>query len=159
MVADTLFYAIPEAIDGRREYILHHVLGLLIFVAVPYVTPDISIFCGRMIIMEMTSIFFTTAYLIRNAGYETSIFVSVFEISFAISFFFVRVLNGFDMAYHVARIMIFENVYDDSKATYGKCLVLLFIPILAMQVYWFVIIVQKSTQRMMKRASPDHKED
>jgi hypothetical protein len=147
LLSDTLLYAVPEALRGNREYLYHHTLGLCLFLAVPYLTPDIAPYCGRVLIMESTSIFFTTAYLLRNGGYGNSFLVPLLEASFAIDFFLVRVLNGFDLFYHIIHDVAFVKHEDPIKGLLGKGLAILFVPILAMQVYWMVIIVKKSMSR------------
>jgi hypothetical protein len=147
LLADTVLYAIPEALRGNREYLYHHSLGLCLFLAVPYLTPDISPYCGRILIMESTSIFFTTAYLLRNGGYANSFLVPLLEALFAIDFFLVRVLNGFDLFYHILHDIALADNEDPMKSLLGKGLAILFVPILAMQVYWMGIIVKKSVSR------------
>lgn len=147
LLADTILYAVPEALRGNREYLYHHILGLGLFLAVPYLTPDIAPYCGRILIMESTSIFFTTAYLLRNGGYVNSFLVPLLEVSFAIDFFLVRVVNGFDLFYHILYDIALVENQEPMKSLLGKGLAILFVPILAMQVYWMGIIVKKSLSR------------
>lgn len=156
LLADTLLYAVPEALRGNREYFYHHTLGMGLFLAVPYITPDLAEYCGRILIMESTSIFFTTAYLLRNGGYENSIFVPIFEILFAIDFFLVRVVNGFDLYYHILHDLTFAEHENPNKALLGKGLGVLFLPILAMQVYWMIVILKKSFTRFDKKNKKDN---
>jgi hypothetical protein len=151
MVADTLFYAIPEAYrNGKYEYLLHHVLGLVLFWVVPLVTSDVSHFCGRILIMESTSIFFTLAYMLRNTGHSNSIFVSIFEIAFAVDFFLVRILNFFDIMYNVVMTLIIQDGdVDAEKRTTGWIIFTVFVPIVLLQMYWFAIISKKSFERFV----------
>ena len=155
LLSDTLLYAIPEAYRGNKEYLYHHLLGLCLFFAVPYLTSDLSIFCGRILIMESTSIFFTLAYLLRNSGLSNVFFlIQSLEILFAIDFFLVRVINGFDLYRHIIYdLLLFNhqrNEENQSKLWLGRALSILFIPILAMQVYWMIIIIKKSFTRFEK---------
>ena len=101
--------------------------------------------------MESTSIFFTTAYLLRNGGYANSFLVPLLEVSFAIDFFLVRVVNGFDLFYHILYDIALVENQDPMKSLLGKGLAILFVPILAMQVYWMGIIVKKSLSRFDDR--------
>jgi hypothetical protein len=151
LFSDTVLYALPEALyRGNREYLYHHCLGLCLFLAVPYLSPDISPYCGRILIMESTSIFFTSAYLLRNYGYSHSPLVPLLEFLFALDFFFVRVVNGFDLYFHILRDLTFVEHENPMKTTLGIGLGILFLPILAMQIYWMVIIVKKSITRYDK---------
>lgn len=156
LLSDTLLYALPEALNGNREYLYHHTLGLCLFILVPYLTPDISVYCGRILIMESTSIFFTLAYLLRNGGYSNSPLVKIFEILFAIDFFFVRVVNGFDLYRYIIRDLVLVQHDSQAKVWLGRSLAVLFIPILAMQVYWMIIIVKKSFTRFDKNNKIDN---
>lgn len=109
--------------------------------------------------MESTSIFFTLAYLLRNGGYSSSPLVQILEISFAVDFFFVRVLNGFDLYRYILRDMIFVEHENETKMWLGRGLAILFIPILAMQVYWMIIIVKKSFTRFSPQKNTEEAND
>jgi hypothetical protein len=148
LFSDTLLYALPEALYRKnREYLYHHSLGLCLFLAVPYLSPDLSPYCGRILIMESTSIFFTTAYLLRNYGFSSSPLVPLLEFCFALDFFLVRVVNGFDLYVHILSDLTFVKHENPAKAALGYGLAILFVPILAMQVYWMIVIIKKSVTR------------
>lgn len=153
IVSDTLFYALPEAYNkGKYEYLIHHILGMMLFWVVPLVTSDVAIFCGRVLIMESTSILFTVAYVLRNTGHANSIFVSIFEIAFAVDFFIVRIVNFFDIMYNIVKTLIIQDgPVDSEKRLTGWILFGVFVPIVLLQVYWFVIIARKSVERFMSK--------
>lgn len=156
LAADTLMYAVPEALAGRYEYLVHHVLGMGLFYVVPLLSSDVAMYCSRVLIMESTSIFFTLAYVLRNTGRANSIFVPIFEIAFAVAFFLVRVLNMVHMMYSVIVILILQNgthtqEIDTVKKTTGQLIILLFVPILILQLYWFGIIASKFVERYVPK--------
>jgi TLC domain len=139
LIADMMFFAIPEALVGKFEYILHHVLTLFLVISSLFAPGSILRFIPHLLISDTTNIFFNSAWLIRLLGGKGSILLSSLEISFALSFFFIRVINMPSMFW------VLGSQYEGlGIAKY--CLA----PIAAMQWYWFYKIVRIIIIRFVK---------
>ena len=88
-------------------------------------------FQTHMILLETTSIFFCFAWFARNFGYEGSFFVTAMEICFAAAFFLLRILHLSGVIWALRDVLM-----DKYPALF-----LIFIPLLGLQVYWFIKIV------------------
>lgn len=93
LVADGLFYAIPEALRGKFDMLAHHILVLVLVLSSMYGPGSILRFIPHLLISDTTNIFFNIAWLLRLVGWKGSTVVTVCEILFAVSFLFVRVVN------------------------------------------------------------------
>jgi hypothetical protein len=159
LVADFFLFAIPEALKGKYEFFVHHLLALGVVCIVPYITVEVAPLCSRVMIMEMTSIFFAMAYILRSVGYAKSFVVLLLEGLFASSFFFVRVVSMTRLVLDVYDGLIVNNKTDESQRTLGKCIVALFLPVALLQIYWFVLIVKKTVSRFVLNKSDDVSDD
>lgn len=131
---DTVFLAVQEAYDGKPAFLIHHMLSFLLLFSVL----NAPLFCSRYIphflLTESSSIFFATAWFLRAGGLErkTSHTLFVFEVLFAITFFFTRVVN-------LLLVMIGLCSLPQSWNLSVLCMVV--VPIYGLQLYWFTKIV------------------
>jgi len=93
IVADTLCFAIHQAVRGVPEYIIHHVLTLWMIFSLLCAPGQLSRFFPHMLICDTTNIFFNTAWLMRLAGYRGHPLVTACELLFALSFLLLRAVN------------------------------------------------------------------
>ena len=98
-IADSLFYAIPEAWYNKKyEFLFHHFLGIWINAAVAarhhQITPDLCFFSTSLIIAEVSSIFFITGSFLRCIpSYSKSKWIDYLNYLFAVTFFLTRNVN------------------------------------------------------------------
>ena len=141
LIGDTIAYAIPEAKEGRYEFLIHHALGLwLVPAAINSRHPELLIFCPHFLITELSSIFFSIGWILRSTSYKTSPITDILEILFVISFTVLRVFNFPIRVYY-----IWEYTMEIGYARY------VLIPVIAMQFYWFTKIIKQIMDKMMPK--------
>jgi len=144
-IADTVAFAVPRSIEGSHEYLFHHILGLGLIFSVVHIEDGVVVkLCPHMFICELSSCFFTFAYLCRLCGYRGSSLVFALEILFAISFFFTR---------NVHLTAMLWSVKNEMMARYKAAGVILIL-ILILQFYWLFKIVKSL---LKKKSSVDEK--
>ena len=131
LMTDTIFFAIPEARLGKFEYIIHHALTLFLVTSSLFGPGSILRFIPHLLISDTTNIFFNTAWLIRLFHGERSIILTFLEISFAVSFFFIRGINMSSMFWALG-----SQATGLGLARYALA------PIAFMQWFWFYKIVR-----------------
>lgn len=93
VVGDTFCFAIPQAMRGNLEFIIHHVLTVWMVVALVGGEANFARYFAHLLICDTTNVFFCTAWLLRLAGFRDHWIVQALEVLFAISFFFLRGIN------------------------------------------------------------------
>mmetsp|Transcript_58389 Transcript_58389/g.114844 ORF Transcript_58389/g.114844 Transcript_58389/m.114844 type:complete len:285 (+) Transcript_58389:69-923(+) len=93
IVADTFFYAIPLIRRGNVEYIIHHALAFWMTYALLSSSGHLIRYFPHIIICDTTNGFFNLAWILRLSGFRDTVLVSFLEISFAVLFFFLRIIN------------------------------------------------------------------
>lgn len=93
ILADTIYFAIPIAIRGNFEYIIHHVLVVWMIYVLFTGSGHFFRYFAHIIICDTTNAVFNTAWFLRLTGHKDSSVVAVLEILFAVLFFFLRVIN------------------------------------------------------------------
>lgn len=131
LITDTMFFALPEAFVGKFEYITHHILTLILVISSLFGPGSTLRFIPHLLISDTTNIFFNTAWLIRAMGGQGFFFLNFLEISFAVSFFFVRVINMSAMFWALGK-----------QATGLGLARYVLAPIALMQWFWFYKIVR-----------------
>lgn len=145
ILADTINFAIPQAVRGNLEYIIHHILALWMIYALLYGSGHFIRYFPHLIICDTTNGVFNIAWVMRLAGYKDHPLVFVLELSFALLFFFLRVIN----LSVVFGIMFFHP--EGAAFGVGRYA---FPLISSMQFYWAFKIIQA----MFKKLAPN-KED
>ena len=131
LVGDTAAYAIPEALEGRVEFLVHHALGLwLVPAAINSKHPELLIFCPHFLITELSSIFFSIGWILRSTSYKDSVLTTYMEVLFVISFILLRVFN-----FPIRVFLLWDLTVEIGYARY------VLIPVIAMQFYWCSKIV------------------
>lgn len=141
LIGDTLCFALPEAINLRFEYLVHHVLILWLVLTAAFGPGPLCRFIPHLLICDTTNILFNSAWLMRRLGMRDSFFVLILEILFAVAFFFTRVVN---------LPLVFLSV---SMKPFGAALGWArysFAPISLLQWYWFYRIVAVVFKRLRK---------
>jgi hypothetical protein len=135
-LADSIFYAIPEAYYNKKfEFLFHHVLGIWINVAstgLPSDMHSLRLFASSLIITEISSIFFITGWFIRCSPYSKTALVDYFNIMFAVSFFFTRNVN---LTIHT--VIVWRDF--DIIGTWFKWGAM--VPVLLLQFFWLYKIL------------------
>jgi TLC domain len=93
LVTDTMFFAVPEALAGKFEYIIHHFLTLFLVTSSLFAPGSILRFIPHLLISDTTNIFFNTAWLLRLFGGKRTFALIFLEVSFAVSFLLIRAIN------------------------------------------------------------------
>jgi hypothetical protein len=132
LMGDTLCYALPEMFQLRFEFFVHHVLTLYLILTSMTGPGYFCRYIPHLIICDTTNIFFNIAWVLRRCGYKNSGIVSALEIIFAITFFFVRVVN---LPLVFVQAMLHPSVVEWGLARFTL------LPIILMQWYWFAKIV------------------
>lgn len=132
LISDTVFYAIPELLQtGKSEYLLHHVVTLLVLVGLLSCPVEIMRYAPHFFIAETSAVFFALAWHLRAIGFKNVILVKSLESLFALSFFVTRVVN---LPLATAALL----KYHSHKLTWTKYLIIL---IVCLQFYWFYKIL------------------
>jgi hypothetical protein len=150
LLSDTLCYAIPEALGGRLEYIVHHVMTVWLVVTTMYSSGHISRFIPHLLMSDTTNVFFNSAWLLRAAGYKDSFVVSVLEVAFAVAFLLCRVINMPFAFYAVA-----TSTFGQSLGIARLC----FVPIAGLQWFWFAKVVMGMRSRLTQAPEQDSKQE
>ena len=77
LITDTIFYALPEVMRGKFDYITHHVLVLSLVMSSLYGPGSLLRYIPLLLISDTTNIFFNLAWLLRLVGMRGSFVVSV----------------------------------------------------------------------------------
>jgi TLC domain len=140
LITDTIFYAIPELLKGKLEYMIHHILVLFLVISSLYGPGSLLRFIPHLLLSDTTNIFFNTAWLLRlSESTKESFLVKFCELLFAVAFLLVRVINMPCMFYALST--------QRDAAGLGPARYVL-APIAAMQWYWFYKILSTIGQRM-----------
>jgi hypothetical protein len=147
IVADTLCYALPESLfHNHHEYIIHHILAMLLFVPFLYGPGALVRFYPHLIICETTNLLFNIAWLLRLTGHRDSLAVTICEIAFAVMFFLVRFVN---------LSFSFLKIFFSNEGLEMGIYRFLLPPISALQWYWMGKIVQALYKKFGEKA-PKH---
>ena len=142
LVADTLFYAFPEALKGKFEYIIHHVLTLFLVLSTIVGPGSITRFIPHLLICDTTNIFFNSAWILRLTQFKSSALVTTLELLFAFSFLVTRVINMSSAFYGLGS---HRDIAGLGLAKYTLA------PIALMQWYWFYKIARTIFVRLGKQ--------
>lgn len=181
VVNDTFFWVIPDYLEnGTITYLLHHGIAFAILFIVPFLDENMAVYCSRTSVMELSSIFFTSAWLLRNLrdkskdGQGTSKkgaegnngdastkfilwMVTVNEYLFSTAFFLTRVVNLFFILFDwVSSLYASYMEGRDFDLVVGGC-VLFFFLAWCMQLFWFSKIVSSLAGRAAGRKGGKHK--
>lgn len=141
LVADTVFFAIPEAFTGKFEYIIHHVLTLSLVVSSLFAPGPIMRFIPHLLISDTTNLLFNTAWLVRLFGEKKSFILQFLEVSFLLSFFLLRAVN--------MPCMFWALGAQADGLGYAKYVL---VPIALMQWYWFHKILRITVAKIFDKA-------
>lgn len=130
---DGIAYYIPEAIQGRPVYLFHHVLSIAIVSTTRNFTGVALQSLPQLLSIELSTAFFNIAWLCRClSGGHVPEYVSTFlELSFAITFFILRIVNGTLMI-----VLIRDEVWAASQIFFGA-----YVMLLCLQYFWFYKIL------------------
>ena len=77
LITDTIFYALPEVMRGKFDYITHHVLVLSLVISSLFGPGSLLRYIPLLLISDSTNIFFNLAWLLRLVGMRGSFVVLV----------------------------------------------------------------------------------
>jgi hypothetical protein len=144
LFADTLCYAIPQLLYTRNvEYLIHHMLAVSLVIAGMFAPGSLNRFIPHLLICDTTNIFFNVAWLCRAAGFQGSTVVTCLEVSFALSFFFIRGIH-----LPIAFVAL-ANSEESMFLGFAKNTLL---PIVLMQWYWLAKILSTLVNRISKKS-------
>jgi hypothetical protein len=141
LISDTLLFALPEAFEGKFDYVTHHFLTLFLVLSSLVGPGSILRFIPLFLISDTTNLYFNTAWLMRLFGWKDSTAVMILEICFSVSFLFVRVIN---------MPMVFWAVGSQPQIQELGFARFALAPIALLQWYWFYLIVKIMFRRLTK---------
>jgi len=144
LIGDTLFYVIFEAMDGRYEYLIHHIVGIwLVGGALRAKSPEILAFVPHILITESSTFLFGAGWVLRSTSWKSHPIIDQLEISFCLTFTITRIIN---LPYQVWCAWPYMEEIGSAKFA--------FIGVLAIQFFWFYKIVTGVTSKyiMSKKA-------
>jgi len=137
-IADTIIYTVPEVLKGRYAYFIHHVVALLLLGGMLSADGPVVRYMPHFLIMEASSIFFSSAWILRQVGYRGSLLVTVLEYLFVVTYFLLRVLYLPFVLYAMA-----DHAHTLGIVQYGLPVVMI------LQLYWFYQILRTLGGRSM----------
>lgn len=147
-IADTILYTIPELISGRYAYFIHHIFAVLLLFSLATAGGPCVRALPHFLLMELSSIFFSSAWLLRQIGYRGSIMVTIFEQLFVLFYFILRIL-------HMPCLLYALSSYVHTLGPFQYCLV----GVMFLQIYWFYQIIQTLRVRDMGGAGKTPKNE
>ena len=117
----------------KRSDVIHHICGLSLSGAAVYFFP-IPEWYGRLLLVEISTIFFHSAWLMREANVSTRV-ITLLEYTFATCFFALRIIL---LPYY-----FFVLVKENALQSVGITFVCAFIVVILLQFYWFTFILDK----------------
>lgn len=127
LIGDTLFFTTYEAMNGRYEYLIHHVVGIfLVGGALNAKNPKLLLFVPHMLITELSTFLFGAGFVLRSTQYKDWAIVNQLELAFCVIFTITRIFN-------MPRA-IYECWDEMDELGYVKYN---FIPIVGIQFFWF----------------------
>lgn len=139
LIGDTLGYAIPVALMGRFDYIIHHVLTIWLVWNTVFGPGQILRFIPHLLVCDSTNICFNIAWLLRTTQWKDSTLVTVLELMFAVLFLIVRVIN-----LPIALYAVHSHGLAAKLGWAGTTL----LPIVLLQWFWFCKIVSTTVARL-----------
>lgn len=137
-IADLMMYTVPEAMEGRYIYLLHHIFAVVLLIGAFKADASVVRFMPHMLLMELSSLLFALAWFLRLFGYRGSLAVVACEYLFVLVYLFVRII-------HVPCYLFFIIDHLPSMGICG----LFFLPVILLQVYWFSQILMTLSGRTM----------
>jgi ethanolamine transporter EutH len=132
LIGDTLFYVVFEAMDGRYEYLIHHIVGIwLVGGALRAKSPEILSFVPHILITEISTFLFGAGWVLRSTSWKTYPIINQLELAFCLTFTLTRVIN---LPYQVW--CAWPHMDEIGTAKYA------FVGVLAIQFFWFYKIVK-----------------
>ena len=144
LLADLVTYALPMALKGDFLFLGHHIMSLGVSALVPYLTTEVAVYCSRIMLLEMSSIFFALRFIIQASGVKYPLLITVLEVGFAVSFFFTRVVNLSFLVPQVYSGLVADASSTPEEIRLGYFILALFVPLWALQVWWFTKIVKSA---------------
>lgn len=142
LLADLVTYAVPMALKGDFLFLGHHIMSLGVSALVPYLTTEVAVYCSRIMLLEMSSIFFALRFIIQASGATFPLLITFLEVGFAVSFFFTRVVNLSFLVPQVYFGLVADAASTPSEIRLGYFILVLFVPLWGLQVWWFTKIVR-----------------
>lgn len=130
---DGIAYYIPEALAGRPMYLFHHVLSVIIITSTRSFSGVVLQALPQLLSIELSTAFFNVAWLCRCllGDKAPAALTSFLELSFAVTFFLLRIINGTLMI-----VLIRSEVWEASKLFFVA-----YVMALLLQYFWFYKIV------------------
>ena len=141
LLADSLTYALPMALKGNYMYLGHHAMALGVSALVPILTAEVAPLCSRIMLLETSSIFFAISFLLKQSGFADHPIILFLEIAFGVSFFFSRIVNLSALVPEVYFGLVADAASTAEEITLGWFILGLFVPLWALQMFWFSKIV------------------
>jgi TLC domain len=144
--ADFLVTAVPDALGGNYEYLLHHGMGLLIVILSLQAPLALVRWSPHLLLCEASTIFLSLGWALRKVGMESSPLTSFVNYIFVLIFFITRIVNLPIVFFHIVFL------HRDDAVSAGAAVCAMFLGLVVMQFYWFTKILHK-----VLRVSPPRK--
>jgi len=144
IMADTIFFTLPEIWKGKYEYLIHHAASLGLYRGILMTGGPIIRFIPHFMICESSNAIFNTAWFLRNGGGQDTAILRILEMLFVVVFFVLRIIN--------LPLSIYIMLNLPGVEVLGHYRYVL-VPIMGLQFMWFYMIIVA----MMKKLRPKAK--
>lgn len=143
LLGDTFCFAFEAALGGKAEYLIHHVMGVWLVVALVHGPGHLGRAFPHFLLCESSAFCFNLAWVLRSFEiFQGSTLVLILELGFAFFFLFTRVIN--------LPLMFWSMLTSEYINELGVARFIL-IPLALLQWYWFSIIVSGIANRIPKK--------
>jgi hypothetical protein len=137
-LADTFFYTFPELLSGRYAYFIHHIFAVFLLCGVSSASGPCVRAVPHFLLLELSSIFFGSAWMFRQIGFRGSFLVTIFENCFVLFYFLLRIV-------HLPIVILSLSDHLHTLGPFRVCVY----GVLVLQLYWFYQIIQTLRVRDM----------
>ncbi len=152
LIVDTFTAVIPDWIifnhPDSAVYMFHHIISFIITYTILCGPDSISVYLPHLLICEFSQIFniIRVVLSIIKSPLKKTLFYSVIEAGFIVSFVSLRIVNLGFAFYNILHLLgLYECTF-------------IFAPLYLLQVYWLFLIVAKLLSRRKNKKNGDSKE-
>lgn len=149
ILADTLYFSIPDMFRGQFMYFIHHAPFLFMMPIILKMNGAFLRMIPHFLICESSNAVFSTTWFVRNAGGRDSALVGHLEKLFVLLFFILRIVHF--------PIVLHSMLSLDSTQEYLTYWYIALAPIAALQVFWMYKIVMSMLKKLAVPSSDDKK--
>jgi hypothetical protein len=94
LASDTLFYALPELLKCKYDFMIHHIATLFLVIYTLYARDgSIMRFVPHLLICDTTNLLYNTAWIMKLFGFTSNPLIGFLEGFSALTLVFVRCIH------------------------------------------------------------------